>query len=428
MAVVCSPFLYIVFALPLESAVVSGEARLSGTLQNTGYIFADEVDEFDWLSRTFWIELIIYGTFFPVVFLLIQECRGSVILQKWRLATAKKGQHPQASNEVHSLPSEDDDEKQKATPLSTSSAAVSAARTPSTQQHQKQDDKQPTTTNTFRHSVREIRTVMLRSMYLLATEPPISLFTLWSSFSFGIVFLSTQSIALVFESSYGFSAYASGLAQASLAVGEIIALAAQVGQNRVFVKCSSASETKHTPTSSTESEADPDPREEEKTNPEAHLYLSIPSSFLPLTGGLFLYAWTSYSPTSPHYIIPCIGLSLIGFGITSVVTAVSLYVTDGYATHAASAVAAVAFGENMFAGLLPLAALRMYERLGYQWAGSLLGFASLLLSFAPVLLVWRGKRIRARSKWVAGAVEGDGGGKPGGNEIRDGENQIGVVK
>ncbi|KAI9669067.1 MAG: hypothetical protein M1831_000659 [Alyxoria varia] len=365
---------------------------------------------------TFWIELIIYAAFFPMVFLFIQECRGPVILRALLLATAKDQQGQKRSNEAATSPTSDD-KKRKAIHLSSYPDAGTTAHLENSKEMQKQ-------TTTLRQSLHEIRTVMTRSMYLLATEPPISLFTLWSAFSFGIVFLSTQSIALVFESTYGFSAYASGLAQASLAVGEVIAIIAQVGQNRVFVRSSSPSpsssggEEKSYPTSTTERRDPADTDGEDTTDPESHLYLSIPSSFLPLTGGLFLYAWTSYSPTSsPHWIIPCLGLALIGFGITSVVIAVSLYVTDGYASHAASAIAAVAFGENVLAGILPLAALRMYERLGYQWAGSLLGFASLALSFAPVLLVWRGKRIRARSKWAKGVGVGGGdGGDDGGGE------------
>ena len=81
-----------------------------------------------------------------------------------------------------------------------------------------------------------------------------------------------------------------------------------------------------------------------------------------------------------------------------------MYVTDAYAKYASSASAAICFGENLFAAFLPLAAMRMYMELGFQWASSLLAFAALLLSFAPVVLVLRGKELRRRSPFMNQAV------------------------
>lgn len=84
----------------------------------------------------------------------------------------------------------------------------------------------------------------------------------------------------------------------------------------------------------------------------------------------------------------------------SSVQAVSVYVTDCYASHASSAISGVAFGENIFAAILPLATRDMYTKLGFQWASSLLGFIGLLLSMAPVVLIFAGKTIRAKSKYM----------------------------
>lgn len=81
-----------------------------------------------------------------------------------------------------------------------------------------------------------------------------------------------------------------------------------------------------------------------------------------------------------------------------------MYVTDAYAKYAASASAAICFGENMFAAFLPLAAMSMYTNLGFQWASSLLAFVALALSFAPVILVLRGEDIRRRSPFMSQAV------------------------
>lgn len=83
-----------------------------------------------------------------------------------------------------------------------------------------------------------------------------------------------------------------------------------------------------------------------------------------------------------------------------IVTTVDMYITDSYAKYAGSAIAAVAFGENVFAAWLPLAANSMYTVLGFQWASSLLGFVALGLSMAPVILLWKGDKIREKSTFI----------------------------
>ena len=83
-----------------------------------------------------------------------------------------------------------------------------------------------------------------------------------------------------------------------------------------------------------------------------------------------------------------------------IITAVDMYITDSYAKYAGSAVAAVAFGENIFAAWLPLAANRMYTVLGFQWASSLLGFVAVTLTLAPIVLFFKGEAIRRRSPFI----------------------------
>jgi len=217
---------------------------------------------------------------------------------------------------------------------------------------------------------------------MLLTEPVISAFTLWSSFCFGTVFLFTQSVPQVFGTNYGWAEYKTGVVQISLLIGEFIGLLACFLQNH-FLYPLSAKANKENPAQPVH---------------EGRLYLSIPGSLIGLAGGYFVYAWTSY-PSIP-WIGSAVGMALVGFGAMTVVQAVVCYVTDSYASHAASAVAGNAFGENIFAGFLPLATLRMYRAdvgMGFNWASSFLGFLALLLSCVPVVLVLTGKSIRRRS-------------------------------
>lgn len=79
--------------------------------------------------------------------------------------------------------------------------------------------------------------------------------------------------------------------------------------------------------------------------------------------------------------------------------------TDSYVKYAASALSAASLGRNVFASFLPLASYELFLTLGYGWAGSLLGFVGLALSVVPVVLVIKGRQIRARSPFMREAGE-----------------------
>ncbi|TKA26634.1 hypothetical protein B0A50_04742 [Salinomyces thailandicus] len=303
-----------------------GPPVFAGVIQNIG----------DW-RWIFYIQLIVYGAFFPFFWILIKETRGDVILRrrasKLRKATGK--------------------------PIYTQAELESPPM------------------------VRRLLKSMSRPAYLLATEPVLFASTCWSAFSFGTVFLFTQSVEAVFTELYGWDEYSVGYVQGAVVIGEILGWVATLYSSHLYLK--SAARNTEMPG---------------KPIPEARLYVSTPASFLGIVGGMFIYAWTSY-PDIP-WIAPAIALALVGFGIQVVVSAVADYITDAYAAsdYAGSAIGAVAAGENTVAGFLPLAAASMYTNLGFQWASSLLAFIALLLSFAPVLFILKGRWFRERSPFM----------------------------
>ncbi|KAI4117748.1 MAG: hypothetical protein LQ345_002077 [Seirophora villosa] len=223
-----------------------------------------------------------------------------------------------------------------------------------------------------------------RPAHLLISEPVVFSFTLWAAFCFGLVFLMTQSIPLVYGTTFGFGAPASGLVQLSLFIGETLGALACLPQNAYHTR--SAARNDGVPV------------------PEARLALSIPASVLGLAGGLFWYGWASGNAgETTHWMLPTAGLALVGFAIMAIITAVDLYIADVYARFAGSAISAVAMGENIFAAWLPLASARMYETLGYAWASTLLGFVALGLTAAPVALWWKGEWVRGKSRFIGEA-------------------------
>ena len=290
----------------------------------------------------FYVQLVIYGVIFVPVLLVMRETRWSVIQRK----------HRKNRTTVEDAPS-----------------LIPCTESPAPE----------TSPATFLYN-----TVIFPAR-LLCTEPTVFVFTLLSALSYGVVFMSTQSVTQVFTTDYDFEEYQAGLVQASTVIGEILGFFACLFQNAWYAH---------------KTRSNPDKSEAELS--EVRLHLSIPASFVGLTGGLFWYGWTSY--TSLPWILPAVGLALMGFGVTVVMQAIMMYITDAYAKYAASASAAVCFGENMFAALLPLATRSMYTALGFQWASSVLAFIALLLSFAPIVLVWKGSFIRTHSPFMRKAI------------------------
>lgn len=292
----------------------------------------------------FYAQLILYGALFTPVLLVLRETRSDVILRR----QAKK--------------------------LSRSTGLHVVA--------------EPDVTN--EQLGQRLTKAVTRPFFLLFTEPVLFASTIWSAFSFGTVFLFTQSTAQVFSQLYGWQEYSIGYLQGAIVVGEALGWLCGLYGTRLYFQ--SAQRNSETPGESI---------------PEARLYVAVPASFVGLAGGMLVYAWTSY-PWIP-WICPAIGLALVGLGIQVVVSAVADYVIDAYAAsgYGGSAISAVAFGENVVAGFLPLAAQSLYTNLGFQWASTLLAFVALLLSLAPVVFVWKGRWFRERSPFMQSSGKAD---------------------
>lgn len=225
------------------------------------------------------------------------------------------------------------------------------------------------------------QTALSRSTRMLFMEPVVIAFTLWSSFCFGTVFAFTQSISIVFLQNYNWPIFNRTLVFMAMSAGLVIGFVMSPLSGWLF-------------------EASEEFNDElrGKPVPEARLYLSVPGSFIGLTGGMFLFAWGS-SP-EVHWMIPTIGVMFIGLGTFTVGQGTVSYVIDVYERYATNAGAALSFGQNMFAAVMPLAPRTIYAKLGLQWGCSLFGFVALALSFVPVILIAKGPIIREKSSFI----------------------------
>ncbi len=285
-----------------------------------------------------YIELIWTGAFFPIFILCLPESRGSAIL----LAKAKRLRH----------------EGKKAY------TAEELDHTP-----------------WYQVVIKSVQ----RPLYMLCTESVVFVATLWAAFSLGTIYLFTQSVEQVYGELYGWDAIQAGYVQVAIVIGEILGWGLCVFTNRwYYASAARNTEAPGTPI------------------PEARLYPSVIGGFFGVTGGMFMYGWTSYSAI--HWMAPTVGLAMVGFGTTAVVVSIANYLIDAYSKYAASALGAVGLVENASIAFLPLAATAMYTNLGFQWASSLLAFMSLVLVATPFAVLKWGKEIRSRSPFMKEAI------------------------
>jgi hypothetical protein len=236
--------------------------------------------------------------------------------------------------------------------------------------------------------VKMLKISFMRPTKMLLTEPVVIFFTLWISFAWGILFLFFSAVVQTFSETYGFNTFQTGLVQLALTVGAAIGTLINPVQDWLYLR--TASKNKERPG---------------KPIPEGRLYTSIPGSLL-FTAGLFIYGWTSRP--SIHWIVPAIGVAIVGVGIYSIYMGVVNYLTDAYEKYAASALSAASLGRNTFGAFLPFASYSLFETLGFGWAGSLLGFVGLALSLVPVVLLFKGEEIRSKSPFMLDSTFDEG--------------------
>ncbi|KII85807.1 hypothetical protein PLICRDRAFT_44216 [Plicaturopsis crispa FD-325 SS-3] len=151
--------------------------------------------------------------------------------------------------------------------------------------------------------------------------------------------------------------------------------------------------------------------------PEFRLPPMVPGSVL-LPVGLLILGWGARA--NIHWIVPDIGMALIGAGVILTFQAMQTYVIDTFTLHAASALAAVAFLRSIAGFGFPLFAPAMYAALGYGRGDTVLAGLAVVLGCPSSWLFWRfGERIRRRGRYSGAAhrLEEKGREAAGGEEV-----------
>ncbi|KAF2832692.1 MFS multidrug transporter-like protein [Ophiobolus disseminans] len=225
---------------------------------------------------------------------------------------------------------------------------------------------------------------VVRPLHMLVAELPVLLFSLYTSFAFGTLFLFFAAFPFIFtRAPYAFSPSQSGLTFLSIGIGIALGVGTAVVVDKVMYQ----------------------PRYQKAlaagngyVAPEQRLYCAMMGSF-GMVAGLFWFGWMSAQ--GRHWAVCLVGAVPFAWGNICVFTSTALYLVDVYGPqNGASAMAANGVLRYSFGAVFPLFTVQMYQGLGIGWATSLLGFVAVLLLPIPWVFFKWGPSIRAKSKYL----------------------------
>lgn len=111
--------------------------------------------------------------------------------------------------------------------------------------------------------------------------------------------------------------------------------------------------------------------------------------------------WFSWTCTpNVHWIIPIISGLPFGVGNACVFIYAQNYIAQSYGLYSASALAGNMLTRSVMGAFLPLAGPAMYETLGLNWAGTILGLVETACIMMPVVFYFYGHKIREASPLI----------------------------
>ena len=229
------------------------------------------------------------------------------------------------------------------------------------------------TLNTF------VKTSLLLPLRLFLTEPIVWLTSIMAATVYGIVYLFSESLSLVYRTGYNFSAQQASLVLLSLGIGVLLSFLPRLYDIRIL-------RSRH--------------RDGTPLQPEDKLfgfYVAAPV----LAAGLWLFAWSVpplVSGVSPWVSIT--SLALVGFSVVEFDNVLCGYLCDTYAAYAGSANAPMAFLRATLSGVFPLFGHQLFQGLGAN--NALFILAGVATAYCGVAVVFGryGRRIRERSPFA----------------------------
>ncbi|KAF2152216.1 MFS multidrug transporter [Myriangium duriaei CBS 260.36] len=233
-----------------------------------------------------------------------------------------------------------------------------------------------------RTMLRVTAAAFIRPFKMLVTQPIVIVLALYISYAFGLIYLVLSTFAGLWTVKYHQNISIGGLHYLALAIGYVIGTQSCTRLIDIVY---------HRLTSSHGAGVG---------RPEYRLPILLPGTLV-LGTGMLLYGWSAENHL--FWIIPDIGMVLVGIGSKYVLQCTQLYALDVYPTYAASASAASMFLRSLCGFAFPLFAPYMYNSLGYGWGNTVLAFIAIFIGLPVTILLWiYGPNLRKRSTYASG--------------------------
>lgn len=223
----------------------------------------------------------------------------------------------------------------------------------------------------------ELMKVNLSRPFVMAVKEPICIFwNVYMGIIYGILYLCFVAYPIVYTEIRGWSISNSGLAFIGIGIGILTTISCASPIKKMI------DSHKKDPVTG-------------KVPPEAMMSVICIAAVLAPTGQLW-FAWTCL-PVSVHPAISIAAGIPFGAGNAAVFIYASNYVVHSYGIYAASAMAGNAVVRSVLGGTLPLAGHALYNSLGANWAGTLLGLLEVAIIPVPFIFYRYGHKIREKS-------------------------------
>jgi DHA1 family multidrug resistance protein-like MFS transporter len=223
-----------------------------------------------------------------------------------------------------------------------------------------------------------VRRHLLLPLKLLFREPIVFLVTIYTAFIYGILYLFLEAYPIVFAQYRMIPTAPDTLPYIGFILGVLISCGIVIFFEPRYNQ-----------------------KLKENNNISAHeqrlLPMMVGAVLFPIC--LFWFARTGNNP-SIHWIVPTLSGLLTGAGIMTIFLQALNYRIDAYLVVAASSIAANSFLRSFFGAGFPLFATQMFNNLGVQWAGSLLGFLAVVFMPISFLFYTFGEKLRKKSSYA----------------------------
>jgi hypothetical protein len=224
---------------------------------------------------------------------------------------------------------------------------------------------------------------LTRPLRLFFTEPIIFVCTVLSAVAFGLLYLLTEALPVVFTS-FGLNAGQASLSFVPIIIGIFSGILTRLWDHRVYKQRQAARQL---------------------LMPEDKL-LGFAIGAVLLAVGLWWFAWTIPPQVyNVHWIVPMLSLVLIGYATNEFDCVLAGYIADSYTIFAASAFASIAFLRALCCAMFPLFAYKMYTDITPNVATSILAAVATVFCVCPVLFLRYGRKLREMSPFAKYSLE-----------------------